>query len=133
MSPMPSSDSCLAHAFPTYSNGKTVIQAIKVPTIYQSRRVEKHACQTSERLLRRLVVHNVYGEFNGNAVNWDSSASFTGVNQSNSHLTPVLISVLRIESFHGCLQTVVNLTSNKMIVTTLLVVIEALYNRLFIT
>ena len=99
------------------------MQAIKGPTVFQSRQVEKHECQTTERLLRRLVVYNVYGEFNGNAVNCDSSAPLKGVNQSNSHLTP--------ESFHGCLQTVVNLTSNKVIVTKLLVIIEALHNRLF--
>lgn len=108
------------------------MQAIKGPTVFQSRQVEKHECQTIERLLRRLVVYNVYVEFNGNAVNCDSSALLKGVNQSNSHLTPVLISVLRTESFHGCLQTVVNLTSNKVIVTKLLVIIEALNNRLFI-
>ena len=93
--------------------------------------MEKHACQITERLLIRIFVHDVYGEFNGNAINWDSSAPFTGVNQSNSHLTPVQISVLRTESFHGCLQIVVNLTSNETIVTTMLVIIEALYNRLF--
>lgn len=108
------------------------MQAIKGPTVFQSRQVEKHECQTTERLLRRLVVYNVYVEFNGNAVNCDSSAALKGVNQSNSHLTPVLISVLRTESFHGCLQTVVILTSKKVIVTKLLVIIEALYNRLFI-
>ena len=108
------------------------MQAIKGPTVFQSRQVEKHECQTTERLLRRLVVYNVYVEFNGNAVNCDSSAPLKGVNQSNSHLTPVLISVLRTESFHGCLQTVVILISKKVIVTKLLVIIEALYNRLFI-
>ena len=108
------------------------MQTIKCPTVFQSRQVEKYECQTTEQLLSRLIVYNVYGEFSGNAVNWDLSAPLKGVNQSNSHLTPVLISVLRTESFHGCLQTVVNLTSNKVIVTKLLVIIEALYNRLFI-
>ena len=46
------------------------MQTIKCPTVFQSRQVEKHECQTTEQLLSRLVVYNVYGEFNGNAVNW---------------------------------------------------------------
>lgn len=53
------------------------MQTIKCPTVFQSRQVEKHECQTTEQLLSRLVVYNVYGEFNGNAVNWDSSAPLT--------------------------------------------------------